>query len=268
MNRHRMKYRLSNWLRTVAVVLAFQPVLHSQERCGEEVKLLLSPAQVHAAISSLGAGRETHGRVYFYDTPALDLLSKGMVLRLRVGKEIDLTAKLRPTNGDRFVDPTAGRERYKCEVDLNDGVEAQSFSVQNRYAAAKVPTTGEELRRLLSDGQKKLLDDAKVEIDWKSVKRMTEIRSTTWTASAKAPLGKLSLELWEWPGGSVLELSTKVAQDAGRTAYGELQNIAKKNGLAVSANQHSKTAIALREMVGGESVTMDGSSADMFHSYE
>ena len=45
--------------------------------CSEEVKLLLSPQQVQSAITALKARQETHGRVYFYDTPALDLLSKG-----------------------------------------------------------------------------------------------------------------------------------------------------------------------------------------------
>jgi hypothetical protein len=61
-------------------------------------------------------------------------------------------------------------------------------------------------------------------------------------------LGKLSLELWEWPGGSVLEVSTRVALDAGQAAYGELRELAKKNGLALNADQRSKTAIALTEI--------------------
>jgi hypothetical protein len=73
--------------------------LHGQETCSEEVKLLIAPTQVQAAILALQARGETHGRVYFYDTPALDLLSKGVILRLRAGEEIDLTAKLRPVSG-------------------------------------------------------------------------------------------------------------------------------------------------------------------------
>jgi hypothetical protein len=219
--------------------------LNGQERCNEEVKLLLSPTQVQAAVLNLQARGETHGRIYFYDVPGLELLASGVILRLREGEEIDITAKLRPLSGEKFLDPSGGRERYKCEVDLNDGVENQSFSVQNRYVAATVPETGEELFQLLSEGQKALLADSKIQIDWKRVKRIVEIQSTGWTTRAQPPLGRLSLELWEWPTGSVLEVSAKVAPDAGQSTYVELRDLAKKHGLVLSMNQHSKTAIAL-----------------------
>src|SRR5580704_18854432 len=101
--------------------------LHAQETCSEEVKLMLSPTQVQVAIPALEARGEMHGRIYFYDTPALDLLSNGVILRLRERAEIDLTAKLRPLSGKTYTDPSGGRERYTCEVDLNNGVEVKSF---------------------------------------------------------------------------------------------------------------------------------------------
>jgi len=219
--------------------------LHGQETCDEEVKLLLSPTQVQAAIPALQARGEMHGRIYFYDTPGLALLAKGVILRLREGTEINITAKLRPLGDERFLDPSGGRERYKCEVDLNDGIENPSFSVQNRHVAAEVPETGEEIYQLLSEGQKKLLEDSKVQIDWKRVKRIAEIQSTSWVTRAHSPFGKLSLELWEWPSGSVFEVSTKAAPDDGRSLYVELRDLANKKGLVLSADQRAKTTIAL-----------------------
>jgi hypothetical protein len=222
--------------------------LHGQETCSEEVKILLSPAQVKDVIPALQARGKTRGHVYFYDTPSLDLLASGVVLRLREGAEIDLTAKLRPLSGETFVDPSGGRERYKCEVDLNDGVEVKSFSVQKGYVDAKVPDTGLGVVQLLSAGQKKLLEDSKVAIDWSRVRRVADIRSTSWKTAAKPDLGKLSVELWEWPGGSVLEVSTKVAPAAGQSTYSGLELLAKRQGLAVSRDQRSKTAIALGEI--------------------
>jgi hypothetical protein len=241
---------VSNCLRYLSLLATLLIVtsLRAQETCGEEVKLLLSPAQVQAAITALKARQETHGRVYFYDTPALDLLSKGVILRFRDRAEVDLTAKLRPLPGDKFVNPSGVRDGYKCEIDFNDGVATESFSVVNKYLTAKAPVTGEELFQLLSEGQKRLLQDSRVQIDWKRVKRIAEIQSTSWTTRAKTPLGKLSLELWEWPNGSILEVSKKVTPDAGQATYIELRNLANSNGLALNTNQHSKTSIALTKI--------------------
>jgi hypothetical protein len=222
--------------------------LHAQKICSEEVKLLLSPPQVQSAIIALDARRETHGRVYFYDTPALDLLSNGVILRLRDRAEVDLTAKLRPLPGDKFVNPSGLPDDFKCEVDFNDGVETESFSVMNKDLTAKTPATGEEIFRELSEEQKRLLRDAKVQIDWKRVTRIAEIQSTNWTSRAKPPLGKLSVELWEWSGGSVLEISTRVAPDGHLAAFAALRDLANKKGLALDPNQRSKTAIALGQI--------------------
>jgi hypothetical protein len=222
--------------------------LRAQKQCSEEVKLLLSPSQVQSAITALNAHQETHGRVYFYDTPALDLLSKGLILRFRDRTEVDLAAKLRPLPGDKFIDPSGVRDDYKCDVDFNDGVETESFSVMNKYLTAKAPVTGEAIFHELSAGQKRLLRDAKVQIDWKRVKRIAEIQSTSWTSRAKPPLGKLSVELWEWSGGSLLEVSTRVVTDGRLATFVELRDLANKKGLALDTNQSSKTAIALREI--------------------
>jgi hypothetical protein len=57
--------------------------LNAQESCNFEAKLLVVPTQVEAAIPLLHA---TRSRIYFYDTPALDLLSNGVILACdRVG---------------------------------------------------------------------------------------------------------------------------------------------------------------------------------------
>ena len=95
---------------TLMLLAAFLLVfsLNGQETCSEEVKLLLSPTQVQAAILDLQAGEEAVGRVYFYDVPGLDLLASGVILRLREGAEIDITAKLRPVAGESSSIPPAG----------------------------------------------------------------------------------------------------------------------------------------------------------------
>jgi uncharacterized protein YjbK len=60
-------------------------MLHTDEECGVEVevKLLLSRGQTQNTVASFQLMRETTGQVYFFDTEALDLLSKGVIVQLR-----------------------------------------------------------------------------------------------------------------------------------------------------------------------------------------
>ena len=103
-----MSSLVNKFVRCLMLMTAFVSVssLRGQETCNEEVKLLLSPTQVQAAILALQARGETRGLVYFYDTASLDLLSKGVILRLRAREELDLTAKLRQVSGEKSVAPT------------------------------------------------------------------------------------------------------------------------------------------------------------------
>jgi hypothetical protein len=227
--------------------------MKAQESCGVEAKLLLVPTQMEEALRLLHATGELRTRIYFYDTPSLDLFAKGLILRLRVGGNGDLTVKLRPLNGKNFSGSSSRGEKYKCEVEITGGVEGRSYSVATRYRTSQVPESGTELARLLSPGQKKLLGDSQIQVDWTKVKRVADIQSTSWTVRGKAPLNKFSMELWEWPQGGrpnerILEVSAKTGPETGDAAYSELESLAKKRGLALSAMQQSKTATALAQM--------------------
>jgi hypothetical protein len=83
-------------------------VLHADVKCGVEIKLLLSPGQTEATVASFKLARETTGQVYLFDTEALDLLSKGVIVRLRQGADSDLTIKVRPPAGKKLVDGAFG----------------------------------------------------------------------------------------------------------------------------------------------------------------
>jgi hypothetical protein len=226
--------------------------LRAQETCGVEVKILLLPTEIEAAKVALNVKKETAGRVYFFDTDGLDLLSEGAIVRLRQGNRSDLTVKLRPPNGKRLPISSEGRDSFKCEVDLTGGNPNPSYSVGSIYSFNQLPESGSDLSRALSPGQKKLLNDAQISIDWTSVKRIAEISASTWQTQAQPHLGKLTLELWEWPEGKVLELSTKVPPDAGSLAYTELQKLLRTKHLSMSPTQLPKTSIALRAIAHAE----------------
>jgi hypothetical protein len=225
--------------------------LQAQESCNVEVKLLLSPAETQAAIAGLRAKKETAGRLYFFDAGALDLLSQGVIVRLRQGAKNDLTVKLRLPNGKQLSASEEGRDGLKCEVDLTREGANSSYSITRQLAAEELPQTGADVSRRLSSAQIKLFEDAHVAVDWSRVKRVAEITSTDWQTESQPHLGKLTLELWEWPGGRVLELSTKVSSDAGSSSYAELQQLVKTKQLAMSPDQRVKTSIALEAITHG-----------------
>jgi hypothetical protein len=222
--------------------------LHAQENCDVEVKLLLSPAETQTAVAALSAKKETAGRVYFFDTGALDLLSQGAIVRLRQGAKNDLTVKLRSTKAKKVSTPSEGSDGFKCEVDLTQEGANYSYSITRQLVAEDLPLTGMDIRRLLSPTQIKLFEDAQVSVDWARVKRIAEITSTDWQTKSQPQLGKLTLELWEWTGGKILEISAKVSSDAGSSTYTELQRLVKTKQLAIGPDQRGKTSIALEAL--------------------
>jgi hypothetical protein len=226
--------------------------LQAQENCNVEVKLLLSPTETQAAVVALGGKEETLGRVYFFDTDALDLLSQGAIVRLRQGGRSDLTVKLRPPNGKRFLASSGKLGDFKCEIDLTREGANPSYSITSRFAGGQLPQTGYDVSRLLTPGQLMLLNDAQISVDWTRVKRIAEIRSTDWRTQHQPHVGKLTLELWEWLGGKALELSTKVSSDTGSSIYTRLQHLVKKKQLTMSPDQRVKTTIALEAITHAE----------------
>ncbi len=230
----------------VCVVLLLCATTQAQQTCDLEAKLLLSPAQTQAAVAAFVAKKETRGRVYFYDTNTLDLFSHGVIVRLRQGADNDLTVKLRPAKREAFSDPSAGREGYKCEIDLTGIGAINSYSIRKEYTTEHPPETGSEVADMLSAGQRKLLQKSQVSIDSNRVKRIADIGYTAWQIKSQPEFKKLTLELWEWPKGEVLELSTKTGADTGPATYAALQQLVKRKGLSLNSVQGPKTSLALK----------------------
>jgi hypothetical protein len=86
----------------------------AEEKCGTEIKILLLPAELHSALQSFNAGTGVIGSVYFFDTNALELLSQGVILRLRTGAISDITVKLRPPASLQGSGRSSGADHYKC----------------------------------------------------------------------------------------------------------------------------------------------------------
>jgi hypothetical protein len=220
-------------------------VCAAQERCGTEVKLLLSPEEISATVATLKAQKESSSAVYFFDTDRRELLSRGLIVRLRHGSSSDLTVKLRLPQDNKFTDPTGGKEDFKCEVDLAGKEVNTSYSIRNKFSGSQVPETGTDIYRAFSGGQRELLRAAHMAIDWNQVKRVADIKVTDWEIKLELRSRKLALELWEWRGNKILELSGKTGSEEGEAAYEELRQLAIGKGLKLSADQRSKTRMVL-----------------------
>ena len=239
-----MRFSLRCW---IPALLCIGCVSQSQDNCAAEAKLLLVASQTKTAVTALNAGKKRTVQIYLFDTSSLNLMSQGVILRLRRGAAADLTVKLRlPTDTKR--DGIPGRnERYKCEDDVIGGVPVRSYSMQTKFAGPLAPE-GSEIFGSLSAAQKQLLEQAQVSIDWTQVKRIADIKSTIWQIKGQPRFTNLTLELWEWSAGEVLELSTKVGVDAGPSTYAQLAHLASTNGLSLSSYQTSKTALVLENV--------------------
>jgi len=231
-------------------VLFLSSVLHADEKCGVEVKLLLSSGQTQATVTSFQLVKETTAQVYFFDTEALDLLSKGVIVQLRQSADSDLTIEVRPPASEKVVDPSSGREDFKCEMELIGGQMNPAYSIRSKYSGLRVPDAGPDIFSLLSEGQKKLLKQVGVSIDWTRIRRIASIKSTDWDTVTQPPFGRLTLELWEWTAGSVLELSTSVRPRSGQPSYAELVGLVNAKELSISASQGAKTRIVLESLAG------------------
>jgi hypothetical protein len=229
----------------VCVVLVLGCALQAEEECPIEIKLLLAPQTMRTAFASLGFENKAEGQVYFFDTEQLDLLRQGVIVRIRQGANNDLTVKVRVPESNKNIEASQLGERFPCEIDRTAAGENISYSVRRTFKVQQVSEMGTGIRRLLGPTHKSLLQDTGASIDWAKVKRIANIRSTKWQSRAQSRFRSLTLELWEWPEGEILELSTKVQPGEGGSKNAELQEIVRVKHLSLSASQGTKTRSVL-----------------------
>jgi hypothetical protein len=77
-----------------------------------------------------------------------------VIVQLRQGADSDLTIKVRPPASKKLVDPSSGREDFKCEMDLIGGQTNPAYSISSKYSGSQVPNAGPDIFSLLSDGKR------------------------------------------------------------------------------------------------------------------
>jgi hypothetical protein len=236
---------LASGLYCLATTLLLCGTLAARQGCSAEAKLLVSPQHVEKSVAALDAVSPSQGEVYLFDTDRLGLFAQGAILRLRAGERADLTVKIRSDEPKELENPVEEGGTFKCEVDLVGNTALTSYSLRAAWKDRQIPQTGEALHLALSSGQLRLLAAQGVSIDWHQVKRIAQIQTTDWVVPAEGPLKRVTLELWEWPGGRTLELSAKAGLQTGASTMGQLRQMAATRGLIVEQNQEPKTSLVL-----------------------
>jgi hypothetical protein len=220
----------------------------AEGKCGSEIKILLEPSELRSVLDAFPAERESSASVYFFDTNSLKLLSAGLILRVRRGEDSNITVKLRLPAGLGGNEEDEAIHGSKCEVDIVGDLAARSNSIQSRFTGDP-PATGQGFLALLNSSQKHLLEQAGVPNNWADIRRFGGIKSTTWNMKKYPPYPKLTLELWKWPSGTVLEISAKVDGNSGQAAYEQLRQLVLSKGLTMKSSQIPKTTLALQDIV-------------------
>jgi hypothetical protein len=224
-----------------------------------ELKLTIDPAATARARSRLRLHDATSEvrRIWFYDTPGLDLLEAGAILRARdvEGGEDDSTVKLRPLDAAAVDASWLAVDGFKCEIDRVPGRSVSSCSLsvdQDEGEIAEVGAGERPIDKLFSGEQEDLFAAHGPRVDWAALVALGPVPARVWKIETAALPEKLTAELWSLPDGAeVLELSMKVdAPDADAAQVALLEWIVRR-GLPLAGDQESKTRRALELLAAG-----------------
>lgn len=221
-----------------------------------ELKVAISPVHVRRARSRIGlwnAKSETR-RVWFYDTPTLEMYEAGVILRAREvdGDDDDSTVKLRPFVLDQLEPRFRVLDDLKCEIDRDLDNESMACSLKDDVAEGQIADVGDHLRQvrtLFSSTQEDMLATHGPGLTPTDCERLGPIFARVWTIETEELPKKVTAELWYMPeGGQVLELSMKVAQEDADEGMEALLEFIDTRDLDLDASSDSKTKRALTSL--------------------
>ena len=219
-----------------------------------EIKATIPDHQIGQALSRFGltAGNDEERYIYFFDTPALDLLAAGIIARARrvVGDAHDCTVKFRP------IDPkNVGRKwrRYpyfKIEVDASETalVKSASFSMPVPKRQIKRVAGGRKaISAIFSAEQEEFLETiAGRTIDFGRLAVLGPLIAQRWQLVDPGCPWPITAELWKRGDGKrLMELSIKAPVLQAAVAVGGFMAFLAEVGAERDQSQQTKTHWAL-----------------------
>jgi hypothetical protein len=219
-----------------------------------ELKLSVPESQQRSTIAALGMDPldAEIRQVYFFDTPELALNAAGVVVRARrvQGKGDDSVVKLRPVVPGDLPVKLRIAPGFGVEVDVMPGAFVCSASLKNVVGAGGVKhvAAGDRaLHKLFSKDQRAFFAayaPRGVELDDLAILGPVFVLKLKFRPAELDR--RLVAELWLYPDDSrILELSTKCRPADAFQAAAEVRAYLAEQGVAVSAEQQTKTRRAM-----------------------
>ena len=190
--------------------------------------------------------------VYFFDTPDLDLLKAGVVLRARLvkGDADNSTVKFRPVEAACVPEDWQQLDGFKLEADWVGDHEVCSASLtalQERDEIDEVAEGKRAIGKLFSKDQERFLSEFyKGPVGFGQLRVMGPVRVLRWKPEHETFGHERTLEEWRLPNGEdLVEVSIKAHPDEALRAREEFDAHLRELGLDPEGGQDTKTSTAL-----------------------
>lgn len=192
-------------------------------------------------------------RVYFLDTPDLALYRHGLIVRFRdrPHRRDDAVVKLRPVAPGRVPGWLRDADRFQLEIDALPGRAVCSGALKRRlgrHDVARAIAAGRPLTKLLSSGQRRLLDKfAPDDVAPRDLVVFGPIDVRCHSIRLRGLNRGLTAERWRYPDGSdLLELSTRCPVDEAAKVAARITSALRAYGVGPAEVQRTKTEMALQ----------------------
>lgn len=220
-----------------------------------EIKFTVRPEQELYAVRQLDLDEDEADarRIFFIDSPALELYDQGLILRARSkeGDDDDSTVKIRPIEPDGIDADWHDLAGFKVQADIVGDKVIRSASLSALQKENEVPEAAEGKRpiaRLFSEEQERFAHThSKVTPDYSQLRLLGPVDVLRWKIADRRLPYELTVEEWRLPNGAdLLEMSIKVAPQDEHAGLARFQAFIHDLKLDPAGAQETKTRVALQ----------------------
>jgi hypothetical protein len=219
-----------------------------------EIKATIPDHQIRSALRRFGlTPRNDEERfIYFFDTPALELLAAGIIVRARrvVGDTHDSTVKFRPVDPRSVGDEWRKYPDFKIEADASEKglVKSASFSMPAEKGLIKRVVVGKRpIGKLLTTAQQAFIEQtAKLDIDFDQLVVLGPLKAHRWRFDDPGCPWPITAELWiRADRKRMMEMSIKAPAAQAAVAVGGFMAFLAEVGAERDNEQQTKTRWAM-----------------------